>query len=84
MTVLADLKRLPENERIDVIGRTVMPEVPSSAISPVIVSFIVESDAKANRYIGKLQRAFPGIRVFERRGGFAAGTIMVRVSGPLL
>ena len=84
MTIVADLKRLSESDRIRMIGRSVMPESPSSAEEPTVVSFIVEDDLKADRYIGKLQRAFPGIRVIDRQPGPDAYTVLVRVSGPLL
>ena len=55
----------------------------SSADKPVIAAFMVEDDAKADHYIKKLQKKFPGIRVIDRFAGPAPETITVRVGVPL-
>lgn len=83
MTVAADLHKMPENDRIRLIGASVMNKPASSADRPVMNGFIVESEMKADRYIFKLQAMFPGIRVVDRKPGPVPNTIMVRVAGPL-
>ena len=50
MAQYADLADLPEDERIAIIGRT--------AESGKRVAFVVEDDAKANRYMTKLAARF--------------------------
>lgn len=81
MTVAADLHRLSENDRIKLIGQSVMQAPQSSADPPKVTGFVVENDSKADRYIEKLQKRFPGLRVVDRQP--LAGTILVRVAGPL-
>ena len=70
MTLFADMADLPEDDRISVIGAT--------AASGKIVGFIVETDSKADRYIRKLLRGWPSVRVMDRGPGPVAGTIIVR------
>lgn len=64
-----DLFALPENERIRVIGK---------AARTSVVGFFVETDAKADRYIGKLTKRFPSVRVIDRGPGPVPNTILVR------
>ena len=78
-----DLKRLNENERIDLIGRSVMDEPASSADKPTMNGFIVENEAKADRYVAKLEKRFPGIRIISRGPGPTPGLILIRVGPPL-
>lgn len=73
MTVYADLFDLRERERIDLIGRT--------ATDGHVVGFIVEDDAKADRYLAQLHERFK-IRVVERGVGPVENTVFVKV-GPL-
>lgn len=56
----ADLADLPEDERINIIGRT--------AESGKRVAFIVENDTKADRYIEKLTSRFK-VSVAKRLDG---------------
>ena len=83
MTVGLDLHRLSENDRIELIGRSVMAVPSSSADKPPLNGFIVETEEKADRYIRKLEKQFPGIRIVDRGPGPAAGTVLVRIAGPL-
>ncbi len=69
MTIAADLHNLSENERVQFIGRSVMVGPGSSVDQPPMTGFFVESDAKADRYIRKLEKLFPGIRVVGRDAG---------------
>ena len=68
----ADLADLPEDERIAVIGK--------QAEGGAKVSFIVEDDAKADRYLSKLLTQFKVV-VTERGAGPVQGTVYVKV-GP--
>lgn len=67
----ADLGDLPEDERIWLIAGT--------AAQGHVIAFIVEDDAKADRYVAKLA-AYP-VRIIDRSSGPVKGTIAVRV-GP--
>lgn len=83
MVIAADLHRLNENDRIKLIGESVMNVPRTSGDKPPMNGFIVESDTKADRYIEKLQKRFPGIRIIDRNPGPTPGTILVRVGPPL-
>jgi hypothetical protein len=83
MPFVTDLQGLSENERIEAIGRSVTEIPASSADKPLMNGFIVESDAKADRYIQKLLRLYPGVRIVDRGPGPVKGTILVRIAGPL-
>ena len=72
MTGYADLYDLPEDQRIAIIG--------STAAEGSVVGFIVEDDAKADRYLEKLI-AGHRIRLIDRLAGPVPGTILVRI-GP--
>lgn len=67
----ADLYELPEDERVRVIAE--------AAALGNIVGFVVEDDAKADRYVAKLN-AYP-VRIVDRMPGPVKNTVMVRV-GP--
>ena len=77
----ADLGDFKENDRIDMIGNAVMKQPASSSDKPVIIAFITDNNEKADRYIKKLQKKFPGIRVIDRFDGPVPNT--VRVGPPL-
>ena len=83
MTFYADIADFDEDTRIEMIGKAVMSGPKSSSDKPVMVAFVVEDDAKADRYIKKLQKKFPGIRVIDRFAGPVPETITVRVGAPL-
>lgn len=65
----ADIADMPEDDRIRAIGQT--------AEHGHSVAFIVEDDAKADRYIEKLKQF--NVHVTARGAGPVAGTVMVRV-----
>lgn len=83
MPTYRDLADLKENDRIQIIGDLVMKPGASNTEKPVTVAFVVENDEKADRYIKKLEKKFPGIRVVERLQGPVYGTISIVVGGPL-
>lgn len=70
MTQYADLVDLPEDERIVAIGR--------AAESGKRVAFIVDNEAKAERYIEKLTAQFD-VHVTQRMAGPVQGTVSVVV-----
>lgn len=76
----AALKAMSEDDRIDMIGRSVMMRR-TSIDKPPMTGFLVETNAKADRYLRKLQQRFPGIRVIDRTP--IEKHILVRVAGPL-
>ncbi|MDP2319590.1 MAG: hypothetical protein Q8O42_09670 [Acidobacteriota bacterium] len=71
MKAYADLAGMPEDDRIKVIAET--------AASGEVVGFVVEYEAKADRYIRKLEK-YPLVKVTHRGPGPVTGTILVRVS----
>lgn len=84
MPVFADLADLEEDKRIEMIGDSVMKTPRTSADKPVMNAFVVDDDAKADRYIKKLQDKFPGIRIIDRSDGPIKGrSVTVRIGGPL-
>jgi hypothetical protein len=70
MPPFADLHKLPEDERIDLIGHYTMHETKT-------IGFVVEDDEKADRYIAKLKAKFPGIVVDARFP--LAGQVCIRL-----
>ena len=80
-----DLHRLNENDRIRVIGESVMNAPASSSDKPMMSGFFVDDDTKADRYIAKLQKQFPGIRVIDRKLVHTerGNVVLVRVGSPL-
>ena len=72
MKAYADLADLPEDDRIRIIAET--------AAAGNVVAFVVDDDAKADRYIEKLKK-FTGVRVIDRGNGPVKETVFVRV-GP--
>ena len=55
--LFADIQKLSENDRIDMIGNTIMANDAEN-----VIGVIVESDAKADRYIKKILHKFQLIR----------------------
>jgi hypothetical protein len=83
MKAFADLANLPEDQRIEAIGKLTMEGSASSADKPIMNGFIVETPAKAARYIAKLKERFPGIRIIDQTAGPVPDTVLVRVGPPL-
>lgn len=74
-TPYVDIADFDEDARIDIIGQVVMTK-------RKIGAFVVEDDAKADRYVRKLKERYPGI-VEEWRGpGPIANTVTVRMGPP--
>lgn len=71
----ADLHHVSEDDRIQTIGQKVMRD-------GLTCGFIVEDEAKADRYMAKLKEKFPGI-VEEARTQLTPVTILVRVKSTL-
>ena len=72
-----DIADNTEDERITEIGETVMKQRKTAA-------FVTDDEpGKADRYIAKLKRQFPGILVTARGAGPVAGTVWVRVGPPV-
>lgn len=67
-----DLFNMTELERIGVIG--------TRAMRHELVAFVVETDAKASRYMRQLKKSFPRVVEVDRVAGPVANTIMVRVT----
>jgi hypothetical protein len=74
--VYLDIADFDEDARVDVIGRAVMEQKKTSA-------FIVEDDAKADRYLKKLKKRFPGIRLIARGDGPVKDTVFVKLGPPV-
>lgn len=83
MAVYVDMYRLEENSRIKMIGEAALAGPGNSASQPAVIGFIVETNEKADRYLRKLKKRFPTIRVIDRHPGPTPGTIIVRVGPPL-
>lgn len=80
----SDLHDYTEDERIEIIGRTVLDK--ASSDKTFTAAICVEDDAKADRYIEKLKKKFPTIRIIERvKGDIATNCeiVSIRVGGPL-
>lgn len=75
MKAFADLADLPEDDRIAIIART------ASQPDAGVIGFVVDDDAKADRYISKLLAASSQVRLIDRGPGPVKGTVLVRV-GP--
>lgn len=73
MKAFADLADLPEDARIEIIGK--------AASDGAVVGFVVDDDNKADRYIRKLSEQFH-VRVIDRSEGPVKHTVLVRI-GPI-
>lgn len=79
-----DIASLTEDERITLMGRSVMEQPASSADKPIMVGFVVENEQKAAHYIRKLTEEFPGIRIIDQKKDCPfKGMITVRIGSPL-
>ncbi len=76
MTEFTDLAELPEDERIQFLGRKAQTK---------IVGVIVESDqpVKIKRYIRKVTERFPGVRLMKKAKGPTRDTVILKF-GPKL
>lgn len=71
-----DLADMDEDERILGIGNEV-------TLGRKTVAFIMDSEpGKADRYIDKLQKRFPGVRILWRGDGPVPNTVAVKVGPP--
>lgn len=74
MAIYKDIADHNEDMRIGMIGKAVM--------AGKTVAFITDSDpGKADRYIAKLLKRFPGVRIVGRFDGPVENTVTVKV-GP--
>lgn len=71
----ADLADLPEDARIDIIGRTVVE------LGKTVAVCLDDQPAKVERYIAKLRARFPAVVVLEQITGPVAGVITLKL-GP--
>lgn len=84
MAIYVDAGDLEEDKRIEMIGNSVMNCPKSSSDKPPMAAFVVEDDEKADRYIAKLKKRFPSIRIIDRFDGPVKGmSVSVRVGPPL-
>ncbi len=83
MKGFTDLHDLEEDERIQAIGQATMGGSRSSADKPLIIAFIVDDYEKADRYMEKLEKNFPGIRLIDKMNGPVKDSVLVRVGPPL-
>lgn len=72
----ADLGDLEEDQRIDIIGQTVMR-------GRLVVGVCVDDvPGKPERYIEKLKKRYPGIRILDQFKGPVKGVVTIRVAPP--
>lgn len=83
MSGYSDIVGLPEDQRIELIGNTVMCKEHQPGDAPRKIGFVVNDDVTADRYIDKLQKQFPLIRVISR-GRMGVGETVAVVVGPPL
>lgn len=65
MTAFADLHKLPEDDRINVIGNAVM-KLPIGRLVGIVVDDDKHEPGKADRYLEKLFVRFPDLAVVDR------------------
>jgi hypothetical protein len=71
-----DLADLKEDQRIAIIGATVIRDRKTVAI-------VVDDDSrKVERYIAKLLRKFPTIQILRRVAGPVPGSVTIKVGPP--
>lgn len=80
-----DVASLTEEQRITLMGRSVMEKLPDGqADKPIVVGFVVENQEKAERYKRLLKEQFPGIRIIDQKKDCPTpGLITVRIGSPL-
>lgn len=74
LTGYADLYRLQEDQRIEVIGKY-LRENPDQ----VVAFYTDDEEGKADRYIRKLITLYPRVRVVDRFNGPVPNVVTVRV-----
>lgn len=76
----SDLFKLPEDERIDLIGHYVIEH-------NARVAFLTDSgpgdEGKADRYISKLKKKFPSVQISPIESGPVENTVCIRVGPPV-
>lgn len=77
MTAFADVADMPEDDRIDLIGRFVT----TRASRPVLIA-VDDEPGKAHRYIRKLTQKFPTITEWEILDGIVPNTLSIKVWPP--
>lgn len=71
----ADIANLPEDDRIELIGRQVQKMGAGK-----IVAFLTDDEVgKPERYIEKLRKRFPGLVVVDKRKGPIENVVTVRI-----
>lgn len=69
----ADLQKLPEDERIKLIGHMV-------TVHKKTVGIVLEHERdKIQRYVGKLEAAHPGELEFINEQGLTANTVLLKI-----
>lgn len=72
-----DLHAFEEDQRIDMIGRSVMN------LQATVAVCVDDEPGKAERYERKLKERFPGIRVLDVSNGPVPGVVTMRVAAPM-
>lgn len=72
---LVDLHKLTEDQRIDHIGHVV------TAHGKTVAICVDATPGKAERYVRKLKRKFPGVTLIDTTDGPTKGVVTIRV-GP--
>lgn len=77
----ADLADMPEDERIAIIGRTVVDQQKTVGVCVDATLTKGSSETKADRYKRKLTERFPGLVILSTEAGPVKGVVTIRV-GP--
>lgn len=78
-----DLHRMTDEQRIEIIGQTVMAGPKSSGDKPIMVGVVVDNAAKAARYIAMMKDKFPAVRVIDQLPMGIGETVAIRFGEPL-
>lgn len=78
----ADLHNLPENDRIKVICEYLMQAPKGSDVQPLMIGVMVDNKEKADRYIAKINKRYPKVRVLDVKEG-VLGAVLIRLGEPL-
>ena len=76
----ADLANLPEDERIDLIGRYV---IETKQTVGVLTDSGRGDECKPQRYIDKIKKRFPSVQIIGKEPGPIKNTICIRVGPPV-
>ncbi len=76
----ADLARLPEDERIDLIGRYV---IETKQTVGVLTDSGRGDEGKPARYIDKFKKRFPSIQIIGKENGPIKNTVCIRIGPPV-